>query len=137
MAPVIMKCSLLRFSLWARKAGLITGVLLPLVAEISCGSPPEVQNAILVGNPTSSLGSVAHYVCQEGFESPGGKITSVCIEKGWSEITYTCTGTDSVLLGPASWELNSRRLEHKAAPLWLVPASAICLGGHLALDLPA
>ncbi|XP_041513773.1 sushi domain-containing protein 1 isoform X3 [Microtus oregoni] len=59
--------------------------------EISCGSPPAVQNAILVGNPTSSLGSVAHYVCQEGFESPGEKITSVCTEKGWSEITYTCT----------------------------------------------
>ncbi|XP_075823231.1 sushi domain-containing protein 1 isoform X4 [Microtus pennsylvanicus] len=59
--------------------------------EISCGSPPAVQNAILVGNPTSSLGSVAHYVCQEGFESPGEKITSVCTEKGWSEIPYTCT----------------------------------------------
>ena len=35
---------------------------------------------------------MAHYDCQEGFESPGGKITSVCTEKGaWSEITYACT----------------------------------------------
>ncbi|XP_037058521.1 sushi domain-containing protein 1 isoform X5 [Peromyscus leucopus] len=60
--------------------------------EISCGSPPEVQNAILVGNHTSSLGSVAHYVCQEGFESSGGTITSVCTEKGsWSDVTHTCT----------------------------------------------
>ncbi|XP_040593708.1 sushi domain-containing protein 1 isoform X2 [Mesocricetus auratus] len=60
--------------------------------EINCGSPPEVQNAILVGNHTSSLGSVAHYVCQEGFESPGEKISSVCTEKGsWSEVTYMCT----------------------------------------------
>ncbi|XP_076791003.1 sushi domain-containing protein 1 isoform X2 [Arvicanthis niloticus] len=60
--------------------------------EISCGSPPEVQNAILVGNPSSSQGGVAHYDCQEGFESPGGKIISVCTEKGsWSEITYACT----------------------------------------------
>lgn len=60
--------------------------------EISCGSPPEIQNAILVGNHSSRQGSVAHYDCQEGFESPGGKITSVCTEKGaWSEITYACT----------------------------------------------
>ncbi|XP_040593717.1 sushi domain-containing protein 1 isoform X4 [Mesocricetus auratus] len=63
--------------------------------EINCGSPPEVQNAILVGNHTSSLGSVAHYVCQEGFESPGEKISSVCTEKGsWSEVTYMCTEDD-------------------------------------------
>jgi hypothetical protein len=53
----------------------------------------------LVGNHSSRQGSVAHYDCQEGFESPGGKITSVCTEKGaWSEITYACTGTDSFLL---------------------------------------
>ncbi|XP_019491338.1 PREDICTED: sushi domain-containing protein 1 [Hipposideros armiger] len=60
--------------------------------EIDCGRPPEVQHAILVGNHSSSLGSVAHYVCQEGFESRGGKITSVCTEKGiWKESTLTCT----------------------------------------------
>ncbi|XP_023583155.1 sushi domain-containing protein 1 isoform X1 [Trichechus manatus latirostris] len=60
--------------------------------EIDCGSPPEVQHAVLVGNHRSSLGSVAHYACQEGFESPGGKITSVCTEKGtWRESTLTCT----------------------------------------------
>ncbi|XP_013001342.2 sushi domain-containing protein 1 isoform X1 [Cavia porcellus] len=59
--------------------------------EITCGRPPEVQNAILLGNHSSRLGSVAHYVCQEGFESPGGKITSVCTEKGtWRESTLTC-----------------------------------------------
>eukprot|EP00073_Rattus_norvegicus_P036373 XP_008761966.1 PREDICTED: sushi domain-containing protein 1 isoform X3 [Rattus norvegicus] len=62
-----------------------------LCQEISCGSPPEVQNAILVGNHSSSQGSVAHYDCEEGFESPGGKITSVCTDSGsWSEITYAC-----------------------------------------------
>ncbi|XP_066112608.1 sushi domain-containing protein 1 isoform X4 [Saccopteryx bilineata] len=60
--------------------------------EINCGRPLEVQHAFLVGNPSSRLGSVAHYVCQEGFESPGGKITSVCTEKGtWTESTLTCT----------------------------------------------
>ncbi|XP_006538209.1 sushi domain-containing protein 1 isoform X8 [Mus musculus] len=65
--------------------------------EISCGSPPEIQNAILVGNHSSRQGSVAHYDCQEGFESPGGKITSVCTEKGaWSEITYACTAKQTI-----------------------------------------
>ncbi|XP_025769691.1 sushi domain-containing protein 1 [Puma concolor] len=60
--------------------------------EINCGRPPEVQHAVLVGNHSSRLGSMAHYVCQEGFESPGGKIISICTEKGtWRESPLTCT----------------------------------------------
>uniref|UniRef100_A0A673USQ3 Sushi domain containing 1 n=1 Tax=Suricata suricatta TaxID=37032 RepID=A0A673USQ3_SURSU len=60
--------------------------------EINCGHPPEVPHTFLVGNHSSRLGGVAHYVCQEGFESPEGKITSVCTEKGtWRESTLTCT----------------------------------------------
>ncbi|XP_059745546.1 sushi domain-containing protein 1 isoform X3 [Bos taurus] len=63
--------------------------------EIDCGRPPEVQHAILEGNHSSRLGSVAHYVCLEGFESPGGKITSVCTEKGtWRTSASTCSGDD-------------------------------------------
>ncbi|XP_066896215.1 sushi domain-containing protein 1 isoform X4 [Kogia breviceps] len=63
--------------------------------EIDCGHPPEVQHAVLVGNHSSSLGGMAHYVCQEGFESPGGKITSVCTERGiWRTSTLSCTGDD-------------------------------------------
>ncbi|XP_010586043.1 sushi domain-containing protein 1 isoform X2 [Loxodonta africana] len=59
--------------------------------EIDCGSPPEVQHAVLEWNRSSSLGSVAHYACQEGFESPGGKITSVCTKEGtWRESASTC-----------------------------------------------
>ncbi|KAG8508600.1 Sushi domain-containing protein 1 [Galemys pyrenaicus] len=60
--------------------------------EVSCGRPPEVQHAVLVGNPSSRLGSEAHYVCQEGFESSGGKVASVCTEKGtWTDSRVTCT----------------------------------------------
>ncbi|KAG5212944.1 hypothetical protein JEQ12_008730 [Ovis aries] len=60
--------------------------------EIDCGHPPEVQHAILEGNHSSRLGSVAHYVCLEGFESPGGKITSVCTEKGtWRASASSCS----------------------------------------------
>nr|KAF6487750.1 sushi domain containing 1 [Rousettus aegyptiacus] len=60
--------------------------------EIDCGRPPEVPHAVLLGNHSSSLGSVAHYVCQEGFESREGKITSVCTEKGtWRASILTCT----------------------------------------------
>ncbi|XP_069431530.1 sushi domain-containing protein 1 isoform X3 [Ovis canadensis] len=63
--------------------------------EIDCGRPPEVQHAILEGNHSSRLGSVAHYVCLEGFESPGGKITSVCTEKGtWRASASSCSGDD-------------------------------------------
>ncbi|XP_035110593.1 sushi domain-containing protein 1 isoform X6 [Callithrix jacchus] len=63
--------------------------------EINCGNPPEMRHAILVENHNSRLGGVARYVCQEGFESPGGKITSVCTEKGtWRESTLTCTEND-------------------------------------------
>ncbi|KAM7092680.1 sushi domain-containing protein 1 isoform 11-T13 [Molossus nigricans] len=60
--------------------------------EVSCGRPPEVQHAFLVGNHSSSLGGTARYACQEGFESPGGEITSVCTENGtWRASTLTCT----------------------------------------------
>ncbi|XP_055973098.1 sushi domain-containing protein 1 [Sorex fumeus] len=60
--------------------------------EINCGPPPEVQHAFLVENHSSGLGGVAHYMCQEGFNSLEGPITSVCTEKGtWSESTVTCT----------------------------------------------
>uniref|UniRef100_A0A8C2PHH1 Sushi domain containing 1 n=1 Tax=Capra hircus TaxID=9925 RepID=A0A8C2PHH1_CAPHI len=63
-----------------------------LCTEIDCGRPPEVQHAILEGNHSSRLGSVAHYVCLEGFESPGGKITSVCTEKGtWRASASSCS----------------------------------------------
>ncbi|KAM9700348.1 sushi domain-containing protein 1 isoform 6-T7 [Dama dama] len=60
--------------------------------EIDCGRPPEVQHAILEGSHSSRLGSVAQYVCLEGFESPGGKITSVCTEKGtWRASASSCS----------------------------------------------
>ncbi|XP_017742233.1 PREDICTED: sushi domain-containing protein 1 [Rhinopithecus bieti] len=112
--------------------------------EIDCGNPPEMRHAILVGNHSSSLGGVARYVCQEGFESPGGKITSVCTEKGtWRESTLTCTGTDSVLLGscypgtkhPVGAE--GLKLSDCCFTLHTASSSAIYLVVHLALDLSA
>ncbi|XP_045152474.1 sushi domain-containing protein 1 [Echinops telfairi] len=60
--------------------------------EINCGRPPAVPHAVLERKTGSGLGSVAHYACQEGFESPGGEVTSVCTEKGiWTESAWTCT----------------------------------------------
>ncbi|XP_063644485.1 sushi domain-containing protein 1 isoform X7 [Pan troglodytes] len=89
--------------------------------EINCGNPPEMRHAILVGNHSSRLGGVARYVCQEGFESPGGKITSVCTEKGtWRESTLTCTEiltkiNDVSLFNDTCvrWQINSRRINPK------------------------
>ncbi|KAL2781911.1 sushi domain-containing protein 1 isoform 2 precursor [Daubentonia madagascariensis] len=89
--------------------------------EIDCGSPPEVRHAILVGNHSSRLGGVAHYVCQEGFESSGGKITSVCTEKGtWRESTLTCTEIMTEIHDVSvfnntcvRWQINSGRINSK------------------------
>ncbi|XP_073907358.1 sushi domain-containing protein 1 isoform X2 [Castor canadensis] len=89
--------------------------------EIDCGHPPEVQNAIFVGNHSSSLGSVAHYVCREGFESPGGKITSVCTEKGtWRRSTLACTETVTEINDVSvfnntcmRWQISSGRIDSK------------------------
>ncbi|XP_008066522.2 sushi domain-containing protein 1 [Carlito syrichta] len=89
--------------------------------EIDCGTPPEVRHASLVGNHSSRLGGVACYVCQEGFESPGGKITSVCTEKGtWRESTLTCTEirteiNDVLLFNNTcvKWQINSERISSK------------------------
>ncbi|XP_072877953.1 sushi domain-containing protein 1 isoform X5 [Chlorocebus sabaeus] len=91
--------------------------------EINCGNPPEMRHAILIGNHSSRLGGVARYVCQEGFESPGGKITSVCTEEGtWRESTLTCTETltkiDDVSVFNDTcvrWQINSGRINPKIA----------------------
>ncbi|XP_032334077.1 sushi domain-containing protein 1 isoform X2 [Camelus ferus] len=91
--------------------------------EINCGRPPEVQHAVLVGNHSSSLGGVAHYVCLEGFESPGGKITSVCTEKGtWRASTLSCTEI-TIEINDVSvfnntcvrWRINPGRINSKTA----------------------
>uniref|UniRef100_A0A2K5PSK6 Sushi domain containing 1 n=1 Tax=Cebus imitator TaxID=2715852 RepID=A0A2K5PSK6_CEBIM len=89
--------------------------------EINCGNPPEMRHAILVENHSSRLGGVAHYICQEGFESPGGKITSVCTEKGtWRESTLTCTEiltkiNDVSVFNDTCvrWQMNSERINSK------------------------
>ncbi|XP_008999504.2 sushi domain-containing protein 1 isoform X1 [Callithrix jacchus] len=89
--------------------------------EINCGNPPEMRHAILVENHNSRLGGVARYVCQEGFESPGGKITSVCTEKGtWRESTLTCTEiltkiNDVSVFNDTCvrWQMDSERIDSK------------------------
>ena len=87
---------------------VITHAVLLLIAEIDCGRPPEVQHAILEGTHSSRLGSVAHYVCLEGFESPGGKITSVCTEKGtWRTSASSCSGITPILSGSCLLEVTS------------------------------
>ncbi|XP_027625150.1 sushi domain-containing protein 1 [Tupaia chinensis] len=89
--------------------------------EMDCGSPPEVRHAVLVGNPGSSLGSEAHYDCLEGFESPGGKITSVCTENGtWRESTLTCSEIMTEIKDVSvfnntcvRWQISSGRINSK------------------------
>uniref|UniRef100_A0A4W3I254 Sushi domain-containing protein n=1 Tax=Callorhinchus milii TaxID=7868 RepID=A0A4W3I254_CALMI len=61
--------------------------------ELDCGPPPGVQNANVIRNQTTSLGSQVYYECMEGFYSAGGRNISVCTVKGqWENITLICKG---------------------------------------------
>ncbi|XP_030047833.1 sushi domain-containing protein 1 [Microcaecilia unicolor] len=65
--------------------------------EVECGTPLRIQNADLVWSGNSSLGSVVHYECKEGFEPAGGKNFSVCQEDGtWEESSCTAVKGDFV-----------------------------------------
>lgn len=138
---IISKCLFPQYESQGSKSGVITSALLLPIAAIDCGLPPEVQHGVLVGSPSSSLGAVAHYACQEGFESPGGKITSVCTENGtWRESTLTCTGIDSLLPGSCFLEDNGRW--HRTLCDWCLTlctawGCAVHLDGHLALSMSA
>uniref|UniRef100_UPI00398F094B sushi domain-containing protein 1 isoform X7 n=1 Tax=Pristiophorus japonicus TaxID=55135 RepID=UPI00398F094B len=66
--------------------------------EIDCGMPPVVTHAELVWNRSTSLGSVVHYRCRDGFYIVSGRNVSVCIEEGqWEEVTVVCKVNDFIL----------------------------------------
>ncbi|XP_044535092.1 sushi domain-containing protein 1 [Gracilinanus agilis] len=66
--------------------------------EIECGSPPVIQHAILVGNYSSTVGSLVYYTCVDGFESPGGPLTSLCTAEGtWRKTAFHCTETKPLI----------------------------------------
>ncbi|XP_045696853.1 sushi domain-containing protein 1 isoform X1 [Phyllostomus hastatus] len=59
--------------------------------EIDCGTPPEVPDAYIVGNYTSTLGSQVRYTCKEGFFSGLEDTVSSCTALGtWESPRLNC-----------------------------------------------
>ena len=64
-----------------------------LFSEIDCGTPPEVPDAYIVGNYTSTLGSQVRYTCKEGFFSGPKDTVSSCTASGtWESPRLKCQG---------------------------------------------
>ncbi|KAF6127557.1 sushi domain containing 1 [Phyllostomus discolor] len=59
--------------------------------EIDCGIPPEVPDAYIVGNYTSTLGSQVRYTCKEGFfGGPEGTVSSCTALGTWESPRLNC-----------------------------------------------
>lgn len=66
--------------------------LVPVV-ETSCGRPPILESAERVWDGKSSPGSVAFYLCKEGFRNAGGQTESECEENAqWTRPSLSCRG---------------------------------------------
>lgn len=69
--------------------------LVPVV-ETSCGRPPILESAERVWDGKSSPGSVAFYLCKEGFRNAGGQNESVCEENAqWTRPSLSCRGNSA------------------------------------------
>ncbi|XP_051535704.1 sushi domain-containing protein 1-like isoform X8 [Myxocyprinus asiaticus] len=59
--------------------------------EVDCGVPPSLPHSFVLWNNSSSLGSVAHYMCETGYHSVGEGNVSVCNSNAkWSQIYMRC-----------------------------------------------
>ncbi|XP_051535657.1 sushi domain-containing protein 1-like isoform X3 [Myxocyprinus asiaticus] len=62
-----------------------------LCQEVDCGVPPSLPHSFVLWNNSSSLGSVAHYMCETGYHSVGEGNVSVCNSNAkWSQIYMRC-----------------------------------------------
>lgn len=69
--------------------------LVPVV-ETSCGRPPILESAERVWDGKSSPGSVAFYLCKEGFRNAGGQNESACEENAqWTRPSLSCRGNSA------------------------------------------
>ncbi|XP_028660730.2 sushi domain-containing protein 1 isoform X3 [Erpetoichthys calabaricus] len=81
--------------------------------EIDCGRPPAVAHATIVWTNGSRLGSVAHYQCNPGYHSVGGRNYSMCGLHGlWEEASLSCNemdcGPPAVHPGATAWWNSTR-----------------------------
>lgn len=65
--------------------------------EVDCGWPSSLRHSVVMWNNSSSLGSVALYVCEAGYRRVGEGNVSVCNSNAkWSKIDMRCEGTYSM-----------------------------------------
>lgn len=67
------------------------------VAAISCGQPPQVENAdVDLINRSTTWNSIAVYSCKAGYYLPhGSKFSVLCLESGvWESVNVTCLQDD-------------------------------------------
>ena len=65
-----------------------------LCLEISCGPPPQVENAnITTENPLHTYRSSVSYECRSGYQYVSGDDTKTCAASGqWDGTDIKCTG---------------------------------------------
>lgn len=92
----------------------------PVLAEVDCGPPGEVQHATLRFNGTR-LGSVALYLCDRGYSPSASSHVRVCQPQGvWSEPPQ-CHGDRGPLQGGRGGGATPRSLGPRPAPLGHAP----------------
>jgi len=66
--------------------------------EIDCGVPVSLPHSVVLWNSSSTLGSVALYVCEAGYRTVGEGNVSLCNSNAkWSKVNMRCEGTDNIL----------------------------------------
>lgn len=71
-------------------------LLLDGAAEISCGRPPALKASRRLWDGSSSPGSTAWYVCEDGFYEAGGQNQSECGKNAqWTQPSLACRGNEA------------------------------------------
>lgn len=71
-------------------------LVLAAAAETSCGHPPVMEATLRLWDGSSSPGSTAFYLCEEGFYEAGGQNQSVCGEDAhWTRPSLSCRGNSA------------------------------------------
>ncbi len=66
--------------------------------EVDCGVPVSIPHSVVLWSNSSSLGSVALYVCEAGYRTVGEGNVSLCnSDAKWSKVNMRCEGTDNIL----------------------------------------
>ncbi|XP_053321810.1 sushi domain-containing protein 1 isoform X2 [Spea bombifrons] len=66
--------------------------------EVDCGMPSIMENAEMLWNNRSTLGSFVNYLCRPGFKENGGKNISLCMADGvWEKLNLTCTVKEGLI----------------------------------------